>query len=99
MFFQLFGHHHHWPEHEQENVEHKDFHYSMWKKLGLMVGLMVTNILRTSQIIIIIAAHFRGLAFTMSIIATKFGGDRLLSWAYRHKFCIFFLDSRKDGGQ
>jgi hypothetical protein len=44
-----------------------------------MVILMVVNILRTSQIIIIIALHFRELAFTTSIIATNFGRDRPLS--------------------
>jgi len=60
-------------------MEHNDFHYSMWRKPSFMVILMVVNILRTSQIIIIIALHFRELAFTTSIIATNFGRDRPLS--------------------
>ncbi len=73
-----------------KRTEHKDFHYIMWRKPGLMVVSMVANILRTSQIIIIIAPHTCGLAFTMSIIVTNFGGDMLLSWTCRHKFCTFF---------
>jgi hypothetical protein len=71
----------------------------MWRKLGLMAVLMAENILKTSQIIIIITFHFYGLAFTTNTIATNFGEDKPLSWAYKHKFCTFFLDSKKDGGR